>query len=178
VPDIYLGLDPGASGGMAAITEGLNGPKVIDLFPLKGRGGKPRPYKEVHRWLRWQTSHNPVRACVEKVGGYISRNPEQRGHQAGVLTRWAGALEMALVSLDIYYEAVPPQRWQAHFNLTRVKEERTSKWKGRLADKAREIFPSAHITLATGDALLLARYCQWVHTRPDEMVPPSEPTYA
>jgi hypothetical protein len=167
---VYLGIDPGMSGGLAVI-----------------RGGKVEavamPATEKDIWLWLSMSAAPAFAVIEKVQGYIGV-----GHPGSGMFKFGanyGGLRMALIAAGIPFDEVTPQRWQKVLGISpRKKHNRTikvvakkgkrkgrlidkkvggetdSQFKGRLRAKAQQIFPSEKVTLATADALLLAHYCR------------------
>lgn len=145
----YVGVDPGAHGGLAIIYSN----KVLAV-------SMPTHPRRIYEWL--QGLHNlSVRVCLEKVGGYM---PGGRGNigsamfNFGVTYGWA---EMAVVCCGYHYTTVTPNTWQRTFNIpARTKGEGKAVHKNRLKEKAREIFPEVKVTLATADALLLAEYAR------------------
>jgi hypothetical protein len=165
----YLGVDPGASGGLAA----LNG-REVRAVPT------PATERDVWDWFQDFRSgelHALVAAAsgkkdfalplafavVEKVGGYVGQ--AQPGSAAFKFGASYGALRMALTAAGVPYEEATPQRWQKALGLgTRRKGESKTSWKNRLKSAAQRLFPSVKVTLATADALLIAAYCQRLRT--------------
>jgi hypothetical protein len=148
----YVGIDPGASGGLAGIYN-----EVTDVKPM------PRTLRDVWEWFEWlKLSPAPVFAYLEKVQGYIGI--EQPGNAAFKFGRSFGILEMALTAAGIPFEEVPPQRWQKGLGITpRRKDETKTQFKNRLKQHAQNLFPEVKLTLATCDALLLAEYARRTH---------------
>lgn len=67
----------------------------------------------------------------------------------------------ALQALGISHEEVSPARWQKALRIPpRSKGENTKDWKRRLKGKAQQLFPREKVTLAVGDALLIAEYAR------------------
>lgn len=154
---IYIGVDPGASGGLAFIRG-----DEVDLVPM--------PDTERDVWdsivdvlLCYQTPPKSF-AMIERVGGYIAGNPSP-GSSMFKFGRSYGGLRMALVGNDVPFEDATPQKWQKGMGITpRAKTESKTQFKNRLKAKAQLLFPKLNVTLATADALLLAEYCRRVRT--------------
>ena len=152
---IYLGIDPGATGGLSVIMpEGLETEAV---------GGKT--LLQTWTWIdQWGDGlRTGVYAVIEKVGGYVGG----AGDLGSTMFQFGasfGALRAFLVAASIPFAEVVPQRWQAEFGLKRAKNESKGKWKGRLAAEARRLYPDAHITVAVADAVLIAEYCRRMRT--------------
>lgn len=149
--DGYLGVDPGAGGGLAL----LNGHRV-------GAVAMPASLPDLWEWLRWATGAGRVVACLEKVGGWRSDNPAA-GVGSAMFKFGAsyGSLEMGLVAAGIKFDRVPPVVWQRGVGVSpRKKGEGRTAYKNRLKARAQELFPGEAVTLATADALLLAEYCR------------------
>lgn len=160
----YVGIDPGLSGGLVAIT-GLH----VETHHCSAS------MQDLWDWLadRVNESLDPgggpqVKAVLEKVGGYV---PNEGGGQPGSAMfkfgHSAGALEMALVSLGIPYELVPPATWQKALGVPPKKKgkggETSGKFKARLRAFAQHLFPRRKITGAVADAFLIAEYCRRKH---------------
>jgi hypothetical protein len=67
-------------------------------------------------------------------------------------------LRAFLISADISFQEVTPQKWQKAFGLVKEKGEEPRAWKNRIKAKAQQLFPSQKVTLAVADALLIAEY--------------------
>ena len=145
---IYLGIDPGASGGLAV----LQG-KEISAIPM------PPTRKDVWDWfcLLRSTSESNVIASIEKVWGYVGTHVP--GPSMFKLGDSFGSLCMALTASEIPYEEITPRKWQSGLGIPhKAKEETQTLWKNRLKAHAQRLFPRARVSLATADAILLAEY--------------------
>jgi hypothetical protein len=154
----YLGIDPGASGGLAAVCGREPRPVCVPT---------PATERDVWDWLK-EYGAGPLRpvnggpvafAVVEKVGGYVGQaQPGSAAFKFGVSY---GALRMALTAAGVPWEEATPQRWQKALGLgARRKGESKTSWKNRLKGAAQSAFPGVKVTLATADALLIAEYCR------------------
>ena len=148
---IYIGVDPGASGGLAALCD-----SVVEFVAM--------PATEFDIWEWFDTVRDrrddSVFACIEKVGGFIQGSP-QPGSAMFKFGASYGGLRMALVAAGIPFEEVTPQTWQKALGIPkRAATESKTQFKNRLKARAQQLFPDHKITLATCDALLLAEYCR------------------
>lgn len=151
-PSLYIGVDPGASGGLACIT-----PTAALAIPT------PKTERDVWDWLSArgrESVDDPVFAVIEKVGGFIKGNPAPGSAMFNFGASYGG-LRMALIAAGIPFEEVPPQRWQKALAIPPKKRDETkTQFKNRLKARAQQLFPSEKVTLATADALLIAEYCR------------------
>jgi hypothetical protein len=158
---IYIGVDPGASGGLAYLTvTSMNRVTAVGAVPM------PDSYTDIWIWAKAvrDSQRKPERltAVIELVGGYVG-GPGNTGSSMFKFGASFGALKMALVAAGIPFEAVPPQKWQKEFGMHRGKKEKKHQYKARLKAKAQELFPENEPTLATCDALLIAEWCRRKH---------------
>lgn len=149
----YLGLDPGAHGGIAWI----DGPTVgAAAFP-----GNPEAA------VRLIAEHAPgAVAVLERVGAA----PGMGGASAFSFGKSTGYLLGALIALGVPVVEVVPMRWQRVLGcltpptprVLSAAERRAVKrdHKLQLQALAQAWFPHLQVTAATADALLLAVYCQ------------------
>ena len=142
----FLGIDPGATGGIAVVS---HHPHIIpvahkmpeterDLFDLlidiKGDG-------------------NPLIACVELVHSM----PGQGVSSSFKFGQNFGAIRMAVIAAKIPHEFITPQKWQKAIGCMTGGDKNVSK------AKAQQLFPDNRITHAVADALLIAEYCRRTH---------------
>jgi hypothetical protein len=143
-PKVYMGIDPGKSGGIAL----LFGREVIAIR-------MPDTPADVLEWIRGYSSD--CIACMEQVGGYAGEG--QPGSAMFNFGRGYGNLEMALLACEVSFELVSPRRWQKAMGISpRGKTETRTAWKNRIKETVQRLFPSEKVTLATADALLIALY--------------------
>lgn len=141
----FIGVDPGASGGLAALT----GSHVkFKSMPDTEQG--------ILDWLR---PFSGATAVIEWI------SPAMFGTDKSSMSKLYGsykALRMALIASGITIaEDARPAKWMRAVGVDpRKRGEGRAEWKQRLKARAEELFPSLHITLATSDALLLAYYCR------------------
>jgi crossover junction endodeoxyribonuclease RuvC len=160
---LYVGIDPGASGGIAVIN------------PDGSLSCRAMPASDKELWGKLSMLADPPRhegeslpqvvAVIEKVGGYMPGSAGNIGSAMFSFGRSTGFLHGCLVAAAIPYEEVAPRTWQKALGIaSRAKTETKSQFKRRLKAKAEQLFPSANITLKTCDAILLATYCQRKHS--------------
>jgi hypothetical protein len=148
----FLGIDPGAGGGLAVLA--LEPPSAIAVpMPATGR--------DLVDWLRENALG--ATAVIEKVGGFIGVGGRNVGPGPAMFKFGfsAGFAQGCLTTLGIPHEEVTPKRWQQALGISaRKPAESKAQWKTRLKGEAQRRFPSVKVTLATADALLIALYCQ------------------
>lgn len=147
---VFMGIDPGLSGGIAVLDES----GVV----LSVRKMPPTP-TDILTYLEEITSGSEVSpVCyIEKVGTGM---PGQSSKATATFARHCGHLDMALLALGIPTNTVTPNKWEKFYQLGKSTSVSKSAWKNILKAKAQQLFPmlGKKITLATCDALLLAEY--------------------
>lgn len=110
---IYIGIDPGKSGGFAVIND--KSPDKPSAFPwddaefVSAMGGL--------RIIR-ETTGNEIKCCLEKVGAM----PGQGVTSMFSFGKSAGFIEGVLAANKIPYQLVPPQTWKKSFSLNSNKQ--------------------------------------------------------
>lgn len=145
---IVLGIDPGASGGLALVTE-RNG----RLSATESMVKMPSTDGDVWDWVKSAAAWADL-CILEKVASM----PGQGVRSVWTFGRNYGALRMAVIAAGIPLEEVTPRRWQPAIGVPSRKGEAKTAHKNRLKARAQELFPGLSITKDTADALLLAVY--------------------
>lgn len=163
---MYLGLDPGDSGGLVALN---SAGCVLDATPM------PDTELGVYHWVSyWQQPLCSTYAVIELVGGFMGVGlGKKKSNLASAHTMFTfgtsyGLLVMALVANGLVqgedWWRVAPQRWQRWSGVGRrnAKEETRPQYKARLKARALELFPgnARQVTLKTCDAFILSLYCK------------------
>ena len=146
---IIIGIDPGASGGIAV----LNSPDIKTY-------NMPETYPDIYNLfvdICQDYLDYDVLAIMEDVGHGM---PGQSSKATAVFARHNGHLEMALYALGIRTVKVTPQKWQKHYSnsLGRSSGYEKRDWKNKLKGLAQQMFPTVKVTLKNADAILLAYY--------------------
>ena len=145
---IYIGIDPGLSGGIAILNQDGSVKDVVAM---------PDTPRDIYEFL---FSYKEDSRCVlEDVGHGM---PGQSSKATATFARHNGHLEMALLALGIPTEKVTPQKWIKVYQLKKKKEQDKNEWKNVLKAKAQSLFPQLgkKVTLKTCDALLIAEYAR------------------
>jgi crossover junction endodeoxyribonuclease RuvC len=142
---IYLGIDPGQNGALAALREDFS------VAGLHRPEASPSAYAALLR-----SFGEPCMAAVEKSTAWPGQGVVSM-HRYGIVSGW---WEGALAALSIPYLVVAPRRWQATVYDSRLA---SAPPKQRSLELARRLWPS--LTLgrkddALADALLIARWCR------------------
>lgn len=158
LPVVYVGVDPGVSGGLAVLLEDAT---VLDTVPV----GNHTLY-QLWDWFRYYGDAATCRAwaCLELVGGYVGGEETARGSRMFSFGASFGRLQGMLVASGIPFVEVRPQEWQKGVGCpARPKGLRNDQWKGVLWDYAKSLFPKSKFTKATADAVLIAEYLRRRH---------------
>ncbi len=136
----YMGIDPGKSGGIAFVTDGL-GPEAYKM-----------PETEHDIWHLIGIYKQAAHAVIENVHSM----PGQGVSSTFTFGKSFGGLLMALTAAEIPYTVVSPGVWQKKMGCLSKGDKNVTK------RRAQQLFPSTQITHATADALLLAEYARRV----------------
>lgn len=162
---IYIGIDPGQHGGMVAIAQCAE-KQTIFTAPLCSMDRY-----SVRNWLQHKVSlvgpENSY-ALIEQLTGFISgvgadgnKRNIAAAHTMFILGKSAGWLEMALVYARVTFVEIPAREWERQYDIKpKQPDETPRKYKNRLKQYAKLVFPKERITLDTCDAYLLAHLCQ------------------
>lgn len=135
---ILIGIDPGASGGVAIFDANTN---QIELFKC------PETETEIAHLFRFIVSER-ARALIEKVHAM----PGQGVTSMFSFGRNYGFLRGCLIAFQIPFDEIPPQRWQKALGCLTKGDKNVSK------AKAQQLYPKLKITHATADALCILEY--------------------
>lgn len=153
----YLGIDPGAAGGMASVRS-IGVVEIDDLCPM------PVTEADVWSWfreMRERSDDGEFRCCIEKVGGYVSGSKGNIGSAMFKFGRGVGVLVGCLTAACIPFEEVNPATWQRALGIPpRKRTETKTQHKNKIKARAQALFPGVKLTLATCDAIMLAEYCR------------------
>lgn len=141
---ITIGIDPGASGGIAWIDE--RGKACVEKMPET-----LADIWNLIESIRYDSTDNfgqNCKACLEQVHSM----PGQGVSSSFKFGNGFGHLEMALTAAGIPFERVTPQKWQKAMGcMTKGQKNITKK-------RAQELFPAIKCTHAISDAILIAEY--------------------
>lgn len=142
---LYLGIDPGQSGGIAIVDQDGNCTSLVNM-------------PETEQDILWAIPFGDTVAfgMIEKVHAM----PKQGVSSTFKFGVGYGGLRMAMVAMAIRFDEVPPQRWQKALGVVPrdAKVESKNDHKNKLLAKAQQLFPNVKITKHTADALLIAEY--------------------
>jgi Holliday junction resolvasome RuvABC endonuclease subunit len=143
--DLFIGIDPGGSGGLAALHE-TGVVEAVDAMPATEA--------EICDWfarLR-ERAYSLRYAVIERVWS----SPQMGVRSAFTFGRSYGGLLMALAARQVPHSEVTPKKWQAEMGCLSGGDKNVTK------RRAQQLFPSLGrgITHATADALLIAEYAR------------------
>ena len=150
---LFLGIDPGGSGGIALIGEG---------FAQAWKMGETEA--DTADLLR--THQAAIRATyIENVHSM----PKQGVSSSFKFGRSYGFLRGLLIALQIPFEQIEPRVWQQRMGCRTHGDKNVSK------AKAQQLWPHLRITHAIADALLIAEACRRFHSQAGEIPAPKTP---
>jgi crossover junction endodeoxyribonuclease RuvC len=138
---LHIGIDPGASGGLAFIPSNGEEPWAMKI---------PDTHRDLFDVLRDVNRCFNCTAVLEQVHAM----PKQGVTSTFTFGEGYGALQMALTAAGIPFTRVTPQKWQKHMQCLTKGDKNVSK------ARAQELFPHIKVTHAIADALLIAKYAQ------------------
>jgi hypothetical protein len=149
---IYMGIDPGASGGVAVIAD-INGGLEVAAHEMP---------EQVNDLMDLLASYgNTSYAVCERVGPNRGKGERRQGASSMfTFGRGFGRLETALVASGIRHEFYGPQIWQKVFGLSGVKDETSTEKKNRHKAAAVRLFPGVKVTHKVADAILIAEFAR------------------
>ena len=141
---VFIGIDPGVSGGIAIIYN--------DTYSVKKCPNTVSEMAQVIARLNGSdVADIPKYAIVERVHSFPGNSARSMFNFGTNYGQWLGIL----ATLKIPYILVTPHRWMQHYgSRPRDKKDR----KNHLKALAQQRFPDASITLATSDAILICNY--------------------
>ena len=149
---IYIGIDPGKTGG-------------ITIMQISDDGWKKIKSLDIH--MMPQTEQDIMKVFSEVVmKGIYTKATIEAQHAfpgMGAKAQWTfaqhyGFLRGVLVSLAIPFTEVSPQTWMAYFGFKRKKGEDKKLHKTRILQKAQNLYPQSSVALQTADSLMLCEY--------------------
>lgn len=165
---IYVGIDPGVHGGIAAIYP--NGAIEFQKFATLSKGDVWNLMSYIFDPIRDEKAPQlKFRVVLEKVSGYMGKakgaGDDTPGSSMFVFGENFGLVQGCLLGCGLRegvdYHLVTPQKWQAGVGIpSKDSRETRTLWKRRLKLTAEKIFPQLKLTLDVADALLIAHYCR------------------
>jgi hypothetical protein len=141
---LYLGIDNGASGAIAAVN--ING-RLSRVDPTPPTDAEVFALLQV---IQLNCDDGLVFAVLEHAQAF----PKMGVCSAFTYGKGYGAMQMALHAAGIPFDIVTPRKWQAALSCLSKGDKNVTK------RRAQQLFPKVKITHAIADALLLAEYCR------------------
>lgn len=138
---IYVGIDPGKHGGIAAIDEH----RQVWFH-------QATPQDDMELLAIFMRLRSDAGTGIVAVLEYVRSSPQMGVVSAFTFGRGYGALRMALAASRISYEEVTPGKWQTQLGCRSQGNKNVTK------ARAAALFPEVKVTHAVADALLLAEY--------------------
>ena len=152
---IEVGIDPGASGGIAILHRGL---VTAQSMPKLSNAGATceELFVDIMQALKHKDKDTVV--YLEQVGGYVGGG----GQPGSAMFKFGQNFGMCLTvpaALDMQVVTFTPQQWQKPYGLGTVASNGgKTRWKNALKGAAQALYPEVKVTLSTADALLILNY--------------------
>lgn len=148
---LVIGVDPGASGGIAVV-DSYSGSIAVSCWKIdKSESVTASVFKSIKMGRRMGES---IVAYVEKVHSFSGQGVKSCfsfGQSYGMLRGMLAAFAIDIVD-------VTPQKWQKSLGCRSGKGFTKTEHKRNLKEMAKEMCPYIRVTNATADAILIARY--------------------
>jgi hypothetical protein len=174
----YIGIDPGANGGIVLLTK-----EETRIWKM------PENTAEIYQLLFHMNLSNCHVLCESQHGrpAYSKKVNPTTGQEdltpiRGATAIWTfaqhyGELRGILVSLGANYQSMrdgsevwerdtfmSPRSWMKLLGIEpRSKDEGQTAWKGRLWDRAKQLYPHQKIIKSVADAVLIAHVCRIIN---------------
>lgn len=146
---IYIGIDPGIGGGLAALNEDGTISRAVKM---------PDTQADLFAWFCeygfYNTYGTQAVALLEKVRS----SPQMGVVSAFTFGRGVGSIEMALTAAGIPFDEASPAKWQRAMGCAGPAARLGTKDKNITKRRAQALFPFATVTHAIADALLIAEF--------------------
>ena len=140
---VFIGIDPGISGGLAIIYN--------DAYSVKKCPNTIQEMANELITLKDQAPNLPMYCVIEKVHSFPGNSGRSMFTFGCNYGQWTGIL----ATLKIPYKEVTPHAWMKHYGkMPKDKKDR----KNHIKHLAQQRYPGVKITLATSDAMLIANY--------------------
>ena len=143
---IYIGIDPGRSGGMCVIEDDF-----IKAYPC------PSNIQDMAVMFAMAISVNETKTVVAYIEKVWARPTDGRSSMWKFAENYGTWLGIA-GAYEIDLQEVSPQAWIKYFETPKLEKTRRKRY---LRDKARSMYPELKkVTLKTADAILIASYAK------------------
>ncbi len=146
---VFIGIDPGQSGGIAIVCE-MERSRTTLAYNM------PDTESDTADILREYQQYAAITTCFIEA---VHSMPKQGVASSFKFGRSYGFLRGLLIGLKIPFEEITPQTWQKEMNCRTGGDKNVSK------AKAQQLWPELKITHALADALLLAECARRRHIK-------------
>lgn len=152
----YIGIDPGASGGIAMIDD--RSAEFVLAWKMPATDCDILALLE--NVIFYDGQRGVVHAVIEKVNPGVFGRPGAKMGVVSAFTFGGGyrALKMALAACRIPYDEALPMKWQTAMQCRSKGDKNITK------ARAQALFPQIKVTHAIADALLIAEFCRRLHS--------------
>ena len=166
---IYVATDPGLKGGITIMQTSPD--DEVRLLDIKMMPQTEQDIMNVFKDLQTQNimiipKYSKIDEVVfPKIKCILEAQHAFPGMGAGAQWTFAqhyGFIRGVLVSLQIPFIEISPQKWMGYFGFKREKNEDKKKHKLRILQKAQNLYPHSSVALQTADSLMLCEYLRLI----------------
>lgn len=145
---VFLGIDPGASGGVACLTADRDVVLAVAM---------PETDADLLAVLAGAVDRVKSPSLCHGTLEKVHSSPQMGVTSAFTFGMQYGRVRMALAALHIPFDEVAPPRWQRRLECLSGGDKSVTKV------RAQQLFPGVKVTHYIADALLLAEFCRRTH---------------
>lgn len=168
---VYVGVDPGADGGIVAIDKLGRPLRWLEMKVGRGNKRATRDRVEVYGWIvhcvaDYDRVLPTVNITIERIdaSGIHGAGKASFAKLYGSFCELRAFLIASTVNRHVDIVETPAREWLREFPIEpRKKGESTAHWKGRHRDCARALFKDGSISTSLCDSYLIAEYARRSH---------------
>lgn len=171
---IYIGIDPGSKSGAITIMQ-TSPDDEVRLLEIHKMPDTEQDIKNIfgkivflNMPVTYASESNLLKERVIPYKCILEAQHAFPGMGAGAQWTFAqhyGFLRGVLVSLQIPFIEVSPQKWMGYFGFKREKDEDKKKHKLRILQKAQNLYPHSSVNLQTADSLMICEYLRLIELK-------------
>jgi len=146
---VVIGIDPGKKGGAALLELGTG--ELVDCFPFRTLDMAADGFAE------WRAKYSIDHVLIEHVHAYPGQGVVSAFTFGDNFGGWKGILAAGKIR-GHKLKFIEPRSWQRALGRKLPGHVQKTAHKNALKDLAAELYPQIKVTLATADALLIARH--------------------
>lgn len=171
---ILISIDPGKTGAITTMQTSTD--NEVRLLDVKMMPQTEQDIMNVFRNIKYplkiiktgkdsytlkgecNSEPDPIKCIIEAQHAF----PGMGAGAQWTFAQHYGFIRGVLVSLQIPFIEISPQKWMGYFGFKREKNEDKKKHKLRILQKAQNLYPHSSVALQTADSLMLCEYLRLI----------------